>query len=271
MPKKQFLALSLLGVILSLLICRWLIHPTDIQQRPESNASREVVVVPPPNGAELKFETSNAPPAQSLPEVESFPSYEMDAVNVDFASLAEAKLKSPHRYQLRGGGGLGRIVDSQDNVILESGLESGMHIFGCEVSPNDKLVLVQGGDGKNLILDPVTGKRLLLPRQPPNENMFAFGSWNWLDDDTVIAASGEKLSTQEAQSRANREEPGARRTRLYLYKISGQRLTEVQLPIDFAAKVFLVTQVSPDGYIHVVNADAKAALADLGWFKVRPK
>jgi hypothetical protein len=270
MTKKYWVALA--SLVFVLLACLWMTRLPNTEQAPGSATRSETIPISPPTTKVPPPRPSNESREEAPIEVESQSRYEMTAANVDFDPVAEAKSKEVQPYRLRGGAGLGKIVDSQGKVVLESGSESGMHIFGCEVSPNGKLVLVQGGDGKNLILDPNSGRRWLLPHQPPNENMFAFGSWYWIDDDTLLAASGEKLSVRDAQLRANAEEPGASRSRLYLFKISRQQLTTIQLPKDFGNQVFSIAQVSSTGSVHLVRQEANAsATADLGWFKIRPK
>lgn len=271
MTKKYWVALSLL--VVAILAGLWMTRQPTTNQPLSSTKRDEAIRVLPSATKGPSPPPSNESRGEAAIEVESQSGYEMTATSVvDFDPVAEAKAKEVRPYRLRGGAGLGQIVDSQGKVILESGAESGIHIFGCEVSPNGKLVLVQGGDGKNLILDPGSGSRWLLPHRPPNENMFAFGSWHWIDDDTLLAASNEKVSVRDAQLRINAEEPGASRSRLYLFKISRQQLTTIQLPKDLGDQVFLIAQVSASGSVRLVRAEPTAShTADLGWFKVRPK
>jgi hypothetical protein len=101
-------------------------------------------------------------------------------------------------------------------------------------------------------------------------NKFIFEDWSWIDDNTLVSASGdEKL---DANGKPVRSDDNVAQSRLYLYILSQQQLTEMQLPKDLGVKVFTVDQVSRNGYVHLVHDDPNATRPpDLGWFAVRPK
>jgi hypothetical protein len=195
----------------------------------------------------------------------SIPSVPMDRVTVP---KEEVRPSNDQLFQLRGGGNsTAKIIDLEGKIVLEAPPYN--TIASYSVSPSGGRVLVYHGNSDYEVFDPATKSRTVLPQQPPGEKKLAFSAWHWIDEDTVIGQSGDELAERK-------EIPGEDtmdiQGRLYLYNISHRALAKVQLPNDFDAKMFSVTEVSPSGYVHLVNEDPNATRPrDLGWFQVRPK
>jgi hypothetical protein len=218
-------------------------------------------------------ETSpQAKPERDLPAV-AVPTYELNPVAVSFDPTSDAANATKPPFQLRGGAGAGRIIDATGNVILESGAQSGINIFGCEVSPDNKRILVQGGDAKALVLDPVTGNRQNLPTAPPGKDVLGFGSWRWMDNDTLIGVSGKTIAFRDDQVGVDKEEPMIERSVLYLYDLKTQQLSEVELPPRLRTKTLSVSAVDPTGKVQLRPEGGPASVTDesYGWFDVRPR
>ena len=178
-------------------------------------------------------------------------------------------------FRIVGNESKGRIVNSQGDTVIELGsnphFDSGSGSGKCTVSPNEKRILVDyGADAAYDIVEPDIGLKVTLPIQPAGENKLGFGSWRWIDDDTLLGESGDEIVPRKTG--AEGEGNNVAQTRLYIYLISKQELSEVQLPEDLGARVFDITESRPGGYVHL-SRDKTIAIptADLGWFKVHAK
>jgi hypothetical protein len=239
--------------------------PRSVDRSP----ARAVVepIVPKPTDTSIQAE-----PERDVPAV-AVPTYELKPVAVSYDPTSDAAKPPTAPFQLRGGAGAGKIVDATGKVILESGSKSGINIFGCEVSQDNKRILVQGGDAKALVLDPATGSRQNLPTAPPGKDMLGFGSWRWLDPDTLIGVSGKTLPFREDQVGALSEEPMIERSVLYLYDLKTQQLSEVELPPRLRTKTLSVSAIDPTGKVQLRPEGGPASFTDesYGWFDVRPR
>lgn len=173
-------------------------------------------------------------------------------------------------FRIFASGGIGKIVDAAGNVIVQSDAKNG--IFACEVSPNQKRIVVYRGDADYDVITPRTGETIRLPQQPPGENMLGFGSWHWVDDDTLVGVSGQVIPFRDDQVGPEREEPNIAQSTLYVYKLSERKLARVEVPTALRSKTFSVNAVDPSGKVQLRPEDHESlADASLGWFDVRPK
>jgi len=206
---------------------------------------------------------------QKVAEQSSQPVYQISPANIAIDPVAEARAKDAEPFRLLGqGSGNAKIVSQAGKTVLEADPKVG--IYGCSVSPDGKHLAVSFASEGSIILEPETGNKISLPKRPPGVNKFIFEDWSWIDDNTLVSASGdEKL---DANGKPVRSDDNVAQSRLYLYILSQQQLTEMQLPKDLGVKVFTVDQVSRNGYVHLVHDDPNATRPpDLGWFAVRPK
>ena len=181
---------------------------------------------------------------------------------------AEGRKKTIEPFQLRGRGSRATIVDAHGNIVFMA--DSTIGIYACEVSPDAKHLAVYFGSSESIVLEPETGTKIALPKQPPGENKFGFGHWRWIDNNTLLGESGDERLDRKPG--ADGEGNNVARSRLYLYEITEHKLEEMNMPKDLGAKVFSVTEVNADGSIHLVHDDTSAERPpDLGWFKVSGK
>ena len=211
--------------------------------------------------------TTNSLPEASLSVGSTF---ELVSAKGRLASLVPSPQGKDVPYRLEGGvSGEGQIVDKAGNVILESGPKTGIHIIGCEVSPNGKRLLVHGGDGRNLILDETTGFNIILPLKPRRAHTTGFASWHWIGDEILIGESGDEGFPARAGIKG--EGKTMSQSRLYLYRIGRRDLVEVYRPKFLLGRVFSISQARSDGHIRLVDVDAETTgVSDLGWFTVIP-
>lgn len=207
-------------------------------------------------------EKSEAQPSATIPA-----SFEIVQASDPAAATPEVK-PEPSPYRLVGNGGYpAKILDSNGNVVIEANPNFGIH--GALASPNGQRVLVLGYP-TSLVVEPATNRRIALASQPPGKDKLGFGAWHWIDDDTLLGESGDELVDRKPG--AEGEGNNVAQTRLYLFRISNQELSEVPLPKDLGAKVFSIAQVNPDGRIRLVHEDPNATRPpELGWFTLHPK
>ena len=163
---------------------------------------------------------------------------------VDYVALSRSLENPP--YEFRGGAGNGRVIDKDGKVLMDSGKEIG--IFGAVVGPNREHVLVGGAEGKNFVLTPATGGKLKLPVYPPGANMFPL-DWDWIGEQSLLGKSGvERLGPD---GKPVKTDDNVAESKLYVYNLKTQQLSEVALPEKFTHAVFGVMEVIPDGHVHL--------------------
>jgi hypothetical protein len=213
--------------------------------------------------------TSPSPPSTNSPE-----SYKLEiAKQVDGVVDRRAPAEETP-YKLLGYGSSGRIVDAQGKVILQSGEQSGLYIYDCQVDPGGKQIYVHCANSIDFILDPKTGQQLPLPLSPPSPAGATIGgleSWHWLNGETLIAKASE-WKPKDQSTKFDDDEANIARTRLYIFRITDQRLTEAVLPQDLNATVLSIVEVSPLGQVHLTYHIGNAPSSNRStWFSVRTR
>ena len=260
---KRILTICVFVIALLIVSLIWLRNetprPTNVGVQQERSPRREGQLLP-PGSAELLKAPKMAPiPSLVLRKVEYAP---------DYAAIARSHESLP--FEFRGGGTTGRVVDRDGNVIMDSGKDIG--IFGVSVAPDKKHVLVKGGNAMNFVIGSSTRSKTQLPIAPPGANMFVFESWYWINDHELVGESALKKVDKFELNVSN--ENNIAQSKLYVYDIINQKLTEVALPVEFDAKVFGIVEASPDGYIqlHFTNDGPQEKNPDeLRWFKIGPQ
>jgi hypothetical protein len=164
---------------------------------------------------------------------------------VDYAALSRSLENPPYDYRGSDDGN-GRVIDKEGKVLMESGKE--IVISGAVVGPNREHVLVKGSEGKNFVLTPATGGKLKLPVYPPGANMFPL-DWDWIGEQSLLGESGvERLGPD---SKPVKTDDNVAESKLYVYDLKTQQLSEVALPDKFTHAVFGVMEVIPDGHVHL--------------------
>lgn len=219
---KRIYALILAAFVAAAIFLLWLERQPEGQVSP--NVQRPEDMAESPKHLPIKAPDATQPAIVQEPKTtaETAPQtiYQIESVNVLFDPNAEAKSKEKRPYQLRGLGSTARIVDMQGRTLVQADPKIG--IYGCEVSPNGGRLTVDYGDSNYEVINPATGLKVVLPKQPLGENKLGFGSYYWVDDDTLVAESGD----QRLDARGNpvRSDDNVSQTRLYVYSVSRQEL-----------------------------------------------
>lgn len=208
--------------------------------------------------------------ARIVPVVVEKSSYQLAETKSSFDPVADAKRRESAPFRIQGRGSKAKILTAEGKTLKEAGEKVG--IYGCSVSPDGKRLAVYYGDAQYDIITPSNGETVRLPQQPPGENMIGFGSWDWIDDDTLVGVSGKVIPFRDDEVGPEREEPNISRSTLYVYKLSERKLAEVELPTELQNKTFSVSAVDLSGNVQLRPEDHESyADASLGWFDVSPK
>lgn len=258
MTRRALLIILLLAALL--VVAVWLLRRHE---------ERKTELRRPPNLeiARRQPETKGAAFTPRLEQTRAEATQIVEIVQTAAPTPSTEKKDAPHRtYRLIGNGGYpAKVIDDQGKVVIEANPNFGIH--GVSISPNNDRLLVLGYP-MSLVVELTTDRRIALPSQPPGSNKLGFASWRWIDNDFLLGESGDAVA--ERKPGAGGEGNNVAQTRLYLYDLNRQGLEEVKLPDDLVTKVFSVTEVSPDGSVHLIHDDPSATRPpDLGWFKVR--
>ncbi|OJV25745.1 MAG: hypothetical protein BGO12_11265 [Verrucomicrobia bacterium 61-8] len=204
-------------------------------------------------------------PNRSLP----YRSFQMVETISAHDATASAERKKTQPFQMYGGGGTGKIVDRQGKIILQSGAEN--PIFRFEVSPDQKRVLVYGGDATYTVVAPDSGEKVRLPSQPPGDQMLGF-SWYWKDDQTLVGISGEITPFRDDQAGPAREEPIVNHSVFYLYDLNQHQMSQIALPAVLRTRYVSISAIDEAGKVQLRSEEHGTPLGDasLGWFEIRP-
>jgi hypothetical protein len=247
-------------------------HPVDESAKTSSGSVSKapgtptIVAEPARNEGAFRTDGDIAPPSSEKP-----PYQLAETTTSSFDPVADAKRREDLPFRMFASGGEGQIVDAAGNVIAKS--DSTNAIFGCEVSPDQKRILIYRGSAKYDVVTPSTGETIRLPRQPPGENMLGFGSWHWVDDQMMVGVSGKTIPFRDDQVGTEREEPIISRSVLYVYDLKERKLSEVELPPALQTKTVSISAVDATGKVQLRPEGRELSYTDasLGWFEVRPK
>ncbi len=203
-------------------------------------------------------------------ELDQKPSYQMTVAKSSFDPVADAEYKKTLPFQIFASGGIGKIVDQDGKIILQSDTKNA--IFKIEVSPDRTRIAVHRGSGKYDIIKPSSGETIRLPQQPPGENMLGFGSWHWIDDKTLIGVSGKTIPHNHDHAGHRCEEPRISQSVLYRYDLNERKISQVALPPGLDTEIVSVRAVDEAGKVQLWPDGQGESYTDasLGWFEIRP-
>lgn len=232
----------ILGIILIALFAVWLtcsnilVPITDLQFRKKNDVF---------TASQLQSEEKARISRQSSQEQLFLVEAKEEPYVVDYVTVARSSENLPYRF-VGGQTTPGKVIDHEGHVLIESGRE--IVIDDAVVGPNKKQLLVKGAEGNNLILTPATGEKLVLPLRPSGANMFPF-SWDWIGERSLLGISGvERLGPD---GKPTKSEANVAESKLYVYDLKTQQLSEVALPDKFSHAVFGVIEVIPDGHVYL--------------------
>lgn len=278
MKKKPLLFMAvILALVVTALLVWWWLEPDRLASGPLA----ETVETSSETGGNAVSDfgkdaqvARNSPTTKTepnvAPAVPEKPLYQMKSATSSFDPIVETEKRKTLPFRMFASGGTGKVVDRDGNIVLQSDSENA--IFKIEVSPDQTRIAVHRGSGKYDIITPSTGETIRLPRQPPGENMLGFGSWHWIDDQTLVGVSGKTIPFRDDQVGPEREEPIISRSVLYLYDLKERKMSEVALPPALRTKTLSVSAVDESGKVQLRpdGNDESYTDASLGWFEVRP-
>jgi hypothetical protein len=203
----------------------------------------------------------------------------------------EAAIRSGHRpsFESRGRGSANsRVVDKNERTVF---IPVGRNTITSVVpSPDGQRVSVTLTaiadpsaaayvDGRRVndtstaghgafVIDP-DGTSFKLPAKPPGEHKFPFDGWRWVNNNLLVAMSGDEKLDEDGEPVTH--DANVAQWRIYVYNISRNELTELELPSPLnELKTAQIAGISERGYIRLVHEDADSTLPrDLGWFEIR--
>ena len=259
MKRLIFIVLSLV-VLVAAILFRNLdksVPATD----PEAVSGRALEEEPQPKPEDALAVSDPSASGMPLPQVT------MTAVEYQIDPLALSREKEEPPFEVRGGAGTGRVVDRRGIVLIESSED--IRIFGAIVGPDKSKVLVKGGNAVNLVLEPSTSRRIMLPPLPPGANMFGLGDWHWIGPNRLFVSSGIQAFDYKGEPTKCCEGHNVSRTKFYTFDLVTEQLSEVIMPSAVRQPVVNVVGVMSDGYIHLMHEVPQEGVEqDLGWFKI---
>jgi hypothetical protein len=106
-----------------------------------------------------------------------------------------------------------------------------------------------------------------LPKQPPEEGAKGFETWEWIDDNTLLAEYHVQAKGPDGKSVSCCQGHGIAETRLYAYNLKSNALVRVALPKQLEGTPFSIGRIADDGSLEV--ATPSNHLTDgkrIGWF-----
>jgi hypothetical protein len=238
---------------------------------PDSRASRIEQLKgekePPAPGSESRYsEIQSGPIAWPIAE----PSYQLLKAESSFDPAVDAARRKDLRFRMFASGGVGKITDTNGNIIDQSNATNA--IFGLGVSPDQERIVINRGDAEHNVITPKTKEQVRLPKRPPGSNVLGFASWQWVDDNTLVGVSGKTIPFRVDQVGPDREEPIISRSVLYVYDLRSRTMSEVALPHNLATKTVSISAVDETGKVQLRPEGRNISFTDasLGWFEIRP-
>ena len=180
------------------------------------------------------------------------------------AAISGANRSSLGFRLIRVGTDRAKIINGDGKVVAQSDPKIG--IFGYDVSPDGTRISVYCGDAGSYVTTVGNANRRVLPQRPAGDYKFAFGEWRWLDNDRLVAISGDQKVNSVGSPVTTDDNVG--QSRMYLYRLSAGTLSEIELPNELNGTVFSIGAVSRFGTIRL-NLDSSSTDRNRrDWFKI---
>ena len=117
------------------------------------------------------------------------------------------------------------------------------------------------------MIDPETKQCVVLPKQPPGEGAKGFETWEWIDNNTLLAEYHVPANGPGGKPVSCCQGHGIAETGLYAFNLKSNALVRVDLPKQLEGTAFSIGRIAEDGSIEV--ATLSNHLTDgrrLGWF-----
>ncbi|WP_050024469.1 hypothetical protein [Verrucomicrobium sp. BvORR034] len=130
-------------------------------------------------------------------------------------------------------------------------------------------VVIVSGNRNAFVIDPETKQRTALPKQPPGDGTKGFETWEWINNNTLIAEYHVQAMGGDGKPVGCCEGHSIAQTKLYAYNLNTNTLVEVALPKPLKGTAFTIGRVASDGSIEVVQASNHLSGGNqVGWFEI---
>jgi len=159
----------------------------------------------------------------------------------------------------------GTIKNSKGEIIFQATRE--LPFISMRSRGNVSQVVIISGNRNAFVIDPETKQRVLLPKQPPEEEAKGFENWEWVDNDTLLAEYQVMARGPDGKSVSCCQGHGVAETKLYAYNLKSNALVKVALPKPLEGTAFNIGRIAKDGSFEAVTtsnhlSDGKS----VGWF-----
>lgn len=159
----------------------------------------------------------------------------------------------------------GAIKNSKGEIIFQATDE--MPIVAICSRANISQIVIESANRNAFVIDPETKQRVALPKQPPEEGAKGFETWEWIDNNTLLAEYLVMAKGPDGKSVSCCQGHGIAETRLYAYNLKSNALVRVALPKQLEGTAFSIGRIAGDGSLEV--ATLSNHLTDgkrVGWF-----
>jgi hypothetical protein len=159
----------------------------------------------------------------------------------------------------------GAIKNSKGEIIFQATDE--LPFVSMRSRANVSQIVIVSGNRNAFVIDPETKQRVALPKQPPEEGAKGFETWEWIDDNTLLAEYHVQAKGPDGKSVSCCQGHGIAETRLYAYNLKSNALVRVALPKQLEGTPFSIGRIADDGSLEV--ATPSNHLTDgkrIGWF-----
>lgn len=161
----------------------------------------------------------------------------------------------------------GAIKNSKGEIIFQATDE--LPFVSMRSRANVSQIVIVSGNRNAFVIDPETKQRVALPKQPPEEGAKGFETWEWIDDNTLLAEYHVQAKGPDGKSVSCCQGHGIAETRLYAYNLKSNALVRVALPKQLEGTAFSIGRIAGDGSFEV--ATSSNHLTDgkrVGWFNL---
>jgi hypothetical protein len=161
----------------------------------------------------------------------------------------------------------GAIKNSKGEIIFQA--TDIMPCVSLRSRPGISQIVIISANRNSFVIDPETKQRVALPKQPPEEGAKGFETWEWIDNNTLLAEYHVQAKGPDGKSVSCCQGHGIAETRLYAYNLKSNALVRVALPKQLEGAAFSIGRIAGDGSFEV--ATSSSHLTDgkrVGWFNL---
>jgi len=145
----------------------------------------------------------------------------------------------------------GAIKNSKGEIIFQATDELPFVSMRSRASVSQ--VVIVSGNRNAFVIDPETKQRIALPKQPHEEGAKGFETWEWIDNNTLVAEYHVPAKGPDGKSVSCCQGHGIAETRLYAYNLTSNALVRVALPEQLDGTAFSIGRIADDGSFEVAT------------------